>query len=54
MRQRIGFIVQLAVLMLLPTLIGWQLFFGMPLIVMPAALLVCIVLFAMAQRLRQS
>lgn len=54
MRQRVGFVVQLAVLMLLPTLIGWQLFFGMPLIVMPAALLVCVVLFTLGQRLRQS
>lgn len=53
MRQRLGFAVQLAVLMLLPMLIGWQLFFGMPLVVMPAATLAAIGLFTLGHHLRQ-
>ena len=53
MRQRLGFVLQLMVLMLLPMLIGWELFFDMPLIVMPSALLVAIVLFTLGNRLRQ-
>ncbi|HEV3301405.1 MAG TPA: hypothetical protein VG055_17265 [Planctomycetaceae bacterium] len=53
MRQQIGFLLQLAVLTLLPMLILWQLNFGIPLIVMPAVVVVGIVLFYIGYRLRE-
>jgi len=52
-RQSIGFLLQMAVLMFLPLVIGWQLFFGFPLLVMPAATLVGIVVFSIGHALRQ-
>lgn len=53
MRQKIGFVLQLAVLMFLPLVIGWQLFFGFPLLVMPSATLLAIVVFSLGHALRQ-
>lgn len=53
MRRHIGFLMQLAVLALLPMLILWQLNFGIPLIVMPALTIVGVVVFAIGHRLRE-
>jgi hypothetical protein len=53
MRQQIGFLLQLAALILLPMLILWQLDFGIPLIVMPALTVVGIILFYIGHRLRE-
>ncbi len=52
MRQKIGWVLQLMVLMFLPMTIGWQLFFGFRLILMPACVLVAVVLFSVGQVLR--
>jgi hypothetical protein len=54
MRQQLGFCLQLAVLMFLPLLIGFQLFFGMRLVLMPALTLLGIVLFTIGHRLRKA
>ncbi|MFN5300797.1 MAG: hypothetical protein ACK5HA_21190 [Planctomycetaceae bacterium] len=54
MKQSLGFLLQMAVLMFLPMVIGWQLFFGFPLIVMPAALLAATLVFALGHALRSS
>ncbi|MFN0056701.1 MAG: hypothetical protein ACKV0T_31545 [Planctomycetales bacterium] len=54
MRQRVGFVLQLIVLMFLPLVIGWQLFFGFPLLAMPAATLAGIAVFTLGHKLRQS
>jgi len=54
MRQSIGLFLQFACLVFLPTLIVWQLDFGIPLIVMPAATLASIVVFWIGYRLRES
>ena len=40
-------------LMFLPLVVGWQLFFGMPLVVMPLSLLVAVGVFTVGQKLRQ-
>ncbi len=53
MRQQIGFLMQLAVLALLPLVILWQLEFGMPLIVMPFLTLLAIFLFSFGTKLRE-
>ena len=53
MRQQIGFFLQLLVLMFLPLVIGWQLFFGFKLIVMPASVLVATAVFSVGQLLRR-
>lgn len=53
-RQRLGFVLQLLVLMFLPLVIGWQLFFGFPLLVMPAATLTAIVIFTLGHFLRRA
>lgn len=52
MRRRLGFALQLLVLMTLPLLIGWQLRFGMPLIWMPALTLAGIAIFSAGHALR--
>lgn len=54
MRQQIGFLLQLAVLGLLPMLIVWQLTFGVPLIWMPALTVAGIGIFWVGYRLRES
>jgi hypothetical protein len=54
MRQQVGFLIQLAVLSMLPVLILWQLNFHFPLIWMPGLLVVGIVLFWIGSRLRES
>ena len=53
MRNAIGVFLQMAVLMFLPLVIGWQLFFGFPLLVMPSATLLAIVVFSVGHSLRQ-
>ncbi|HEY3969742.1 MAG TPA: hypothetical protein VGM05_34680 [Planctomycetaceae bacterium] len=53
MRQQVGFAIQALVLMFLPLLIGWQLFFGFPLILMPACLVLAIVIFMVGQVMRR-
>ena len=53
MRQTIGFVLQVLVLMFLPMLIGWQLFFHIPLLVMPAATIVAVGLFSVGHQLRK-
>ncbi len=45
---------QLFVLAILPALILWQLTYGIPLIVMPASLLVGVIIFWIGQTLRES
>ncbi len=52
-RNALGFMLQMAVLMFLPLVIGWQLFFGFPLLAMPAATLLAIVMFSVGHALRQ-
>jgi hypothetical protein len=54
MRQQIGFLLQLAVLSLLPMLIYWQINYHFELIWMPALLTVGIVVFWIGYRLRES
>ena len=54
LRQSIGFFLQAVVLMLFPTMITWQLLFGMPLVVMPVLTIVGIVLFTTGHYLRRS
>lgn len=54
MKQQVGTLIQLFVLGALPTLIVYQLTFGIPLIVMPACLLVGVVLFSIGTRLREN
>jgi len=54
MKQQVGTLIQLFVLGALPALIVYQLTFGIPLIVMPASLLVGVVLFSIGTRLRES
>lgn len=53
MKQQVGFAMQALVLMFLPLIIGWQLFFGFPLIAMPACLVVAIAVFMIGQVLRK-
>lgn len=52
MKQHLGFLLQLLVLVLLPMLCYWQLQFGFRLIWMPALLTVGIVLFSLGTLLR--
>ncbi|MEX0700623.1 MAG: hypothetical protein WD069_00865 [Planctomycetales bacterium] len=52
MRRQAGFLLQLAVLALLPVLIYWELTFRFPLIVMPACLVGGIALFWLGTKLR--
>lgn len=54
MKQQVGTLIQLFVLGALPALIVYQLTFGIPLIVMPACLLVGVILFSIGTRLRES
>lgn len=54
MKQQIGTLLQLAVLAGLPMLVYWQLMFHIPVIVMPACLLVGILLFCIGTRMRES
>ena len=53
MKHQIGFCLQIFVLSALPALILYQLQFGIPLIVMPAALLAGVILFAAGTHLRE-
>lgn len=53
MLRTVGFLMQLAVLALLPMLIVWQLMFGFRLILMPMLTLVGIVVFTTGQWLRE-
>lgn len=53
MRRHIGFLMQLAVLALLPMLILWQLKFGFRLILMPSLTLLGIIVFMIGQKLRE-
>ncbi len=53
MRQNLGMLMQLLVLMLLPLLIVFQLNFGMRLILMPALTLVGIAVFTLGHFLRR-
>jgi hypothetical protein len=39
--------------MLLPLVIGWQLFFGFPLVAMPACVVVAVAVFSVGQILRK-
>ncbi|MEQ9411933.1 MAG: hypothetical protein RIK87_29735 [Fuerstiella sp.] len=54
MKQQLGFLLQLAVLGMLPVLIVFQLIYGFRLIVMPACLLAGIVVFLIGTKLRES
>ncbi len=54
MLRSVGFLMQLAVLALLPMLILWQLMFGFRLILMPMLTLTGIVIFTTGQWLRES
>lgn len=53
MRQQLGFVLQLLVLMFLPLLIGWQLFFGFRLVLMPLATLAAIGVFSLGYAMRR-
>jgi hypothetical protein len=52
-RQQLGFAIQAIVLMLLPLLIGWQLFFGFRLLWMPVGLVIAIAVFSVGHVLRK-
>lgn len=52
MRARFGFFLQLLVLMFLPLVVGWQLFFGFPLLAMPIATVTAIAVFSVGHILR--
>ena len=54
MRRTIGFLMQLAVLALLPMLIVWQLMFGFRLILMPMLTLAGIIIFSTGHWLRET
>lgn len=54
MKHHLGWLLQLAVLGFLPGLIVYQLTYGIPLIVMPALLLVGMIVFSIGTRLRES
>jgi len=54
MRHTIGIMLQFASLILLPSIVVFQLFFGFPLIVMPICLLCGICLFSLGTMLRES
>ena len=54
MKHQVGVFLQAVVLSALPALILIQLQFGIPLIVMPAALLAGVILFAAGTHLRES
>jgi len=51
-RQKIGWVLQLIVLMFLPMTIGWQLFWGFKLIYMPACVVIAIAFFWVGYVLR--
>ena len=53
MRQKVGWVLQLLVLMLLPMVIGWELFFGFPPIAMPVCVVAAIVFFSVGHVLRK-
>ena len=53
MRQQVGFVMQFLVLAFLPMVIGWQLFFGFPLLGMPIATLLAMAVFIVGHRLRK-
>ena len=53
MRQKVGWVLQLLVLMFLPLVIGWQLFFGFPLIAMPICVVVATAVFSFGHVLRK-
>jgi len=52
-RQQLGFVLQFVVLAFLPLVIGWQLFFGFPLLGMPIALLLAIAVFWIGNMLKK-
>jgi hypothetical protein len=52
-RHQVGWVLQLLVLMLFPMVIGWQLFFGFPLIAMPACVVLAIAFFSVGHVLRK-
>lgn len=54
MRQQVGFVLQFLVLACLPLVIGWQLFFGFPLLAMPIVTVLAIVVFKIGHSLRNS
>lgn len=54
MRHRLGWLIQLFVLSMLPVLSYWQLRNGIPLIWMPGLLLTGMILFWLGTRLRES
>lgn len=54
MRHRLGILLQLITLTLLPSIIIFQLFFGFRLIVMPVSLVCGICLFGLGTWLRES
>lgn len=54
MKHHIGILLQLIVLSVLPILILWQLYFHIPLLVMPISLLIGVVLFTLGTKLRES
>jgi hypothetical protein len=53
MKRQIGFMLQLLVLTFLPMVIGWQLFFGFPLLAMPLATLAGVGIFSLGHFLRR-
>jgi hypothetical protein len=51
-RRKIGWVLQLLVLMFLPMTIVWQLYWGFKLIYMPACVVIAIALFSVGYLLR--
>ena len=54
MRQTIGMLLQFACLVFLPMLMFWQLDFGIRLVVMPVSTLICIIVFYIGYKLRET
>lgn len=52
-KHHIGIFLQFVVLAVLPILVIWQLYFGIPLIVMPVSLTIGVVMFTLGTKLRE-
>lgn len=54
MKHFVGLLLQFVVLAVLPIIVIWQLYFGIPLLVMPVSLTIAVVIFFVGTRLRES
>ena len=54
MKHHLGLFLQFIVLATLPVLVVWQLLFHIPLVVMPASLVIGLIVFTLGTQLRES